>query len=139
MKCIEMMNRMELKEKEKEMNQSETSKNRNETDIMKMQFPSSIPLQMRGQVSLLLRSMRLQPTEKEITIPSDLSLHDYDQMIGIVESQLKKWRYQMNRRTNRNREVSEEEEVKTKKRRILVEDSDLSVCFDEIDSFDRQY
>lgn len=91
----------------------------------------SVPAQMRGQVALLLRSLRLQPTDTDVTIPSELVPQDFQQMLKVVETQVKRWKYQLNRKANKKRvasEEEEEEEMKTKKRRVVVDDSDLRVC-----------
>ena len=91
----------------------------------------SVPAQMRGQVALLLRSLRLQPTDTDVTIPSELAPQDFQQMLKVVETQVKRWKYQLNRKANKKRvasEEEEEEEMKTKKRRVVVDDSDLRVC-----------
>ena len=97
---------------------------------VRVMLPSSVPAQMRGQVALLLRSLRLQPTDTDVTIPSELAPQDFQQMLKVVETQVKRWKYQLNRKANKKRVASEEEEeeMKTKKRRVVVDDSDLRVC-----------
>lgn len=98
---------------------------------VRVTLPSSVPAQMRGQVALLLRSLRLQPTDTDVTIPSELAPQDFQQMLKVVETQVKRWKYQLNRKANKKRvasEEEEEEEMKTKKRRVVVDDSDLRVC-----------
>lgn len=97
---------------------------------VRVTLPPSVPAQMRGQVALLLRSLRLQPTDTDVTIPSELAPQDFQQMLKVVETQVKRWKYQLNRKANKKRVASEEEEeeVKTKKRRVVVDDSDLRVC-----------
>lgn len=92
-----------------------------------MKLPPSVPVQMRGQVALLLRSLRLQPTETEVIIPAEVTTRDLKQMLGVVESQVKRWKYQLNRKANKRVET-EEEEVTRKKRRVIVDDSDWHVC-----------
>lgn len=98
---------------------------------VRVTLPPSVPAQMRGQVALLLRSLRLQPTDTDVTIPSELAPQDFQQMLKVVETQVKRWKYQLNRKANKKRvasEEEEEEEMKTKKRRVVVDDSDLRVC-----------
>ena len=97
---------------------------------VRVTLPPSVPAQMRGQVALLLRSLRLQPTDTDVTIPSELAPQDFQQMLKVVETQVKRWKYQLNRKANKKRVASEEEEeeMKTKKRRVVVDDSDLRVC-----------
>lgn len=97
---------------------------------VRVTLPPNVPAQMRGQVALLLRSLRLQPTDTDVTIPSELAPQDFQQMLKVVETQVKRWKYQLNRKANKKRVASEEEEeeVKTKKRRVVLDDSDLRVC-----------
>lgn len=113
----EVMHRQELKQKGEERVGGKSEK---------MKLPPSVPVQMRGQVALLLRSLRLQPSEMEVIIPAEVTTRDFKQMLEVVESQMKRWKYQLNRKANKRvaSEEEEEEEVTRKKRRVVVDDSD---------------
>ena len=96
---------------------------------VRFEVPSYVPMQLRGQFSLLMRSMRLQPSENSVVIPSTLSLQDYLAMVKVVETYKKRSEYAINRKNQGKREAEVEEEVvKTKKRKVILDESDCCVC-----------
>ena len=123
-----MMIRELLQQQEGAIKKTYREMKKKEVDPVKFEVPSYVPVQLRGQFSLLMRSMRLQPSESSVVIPSTLSLQDYIAVVKVVETYKKRCEYTINRKAQGKREGEEEEVVKAKKRKVILDESDCSVC-----------